>query len=206
MKHKHHIIPKHAGGSNDKSNIIELTIEEHANAHKLLFEQYGKIEDFIAWKMLSGKTEECELERIELAKQGFNNFMKSDDVLKWKNKISNSLSGKKQSSASKEKKSKSLKVAYSEGRHRNVFLELPKDVFIQNYIKHDCGNKMAEGRKKSKKWKDSVTSDEYKLKKTLSDPRSQKVIYDGIEYPSIRNAAKKLGISYSKMRSLLNKK
>ena len=68
--HNHHIIPKHAGGSNDKSNIIELTIEEHANAHKLLFEQYGKIEDFIAWKMLSGKTEECELERIELAKQG----------------------------------------------------------------------------------------------------------------------------------------
>jgi hypothetical protein len=28
--HKHHIIPKHAGGTNDPSNLIELTIEEHA--------------------------------------------------------------------------------------------------------------------------------------------------------------------------------
>jgi predicted molibdopterin-dependent oxidoreductase YjgC len=32
MKHKHHIIPKHMGGTDDESNIIELTIEEHAEA------------------------------------------------------------------------------------------------------------------------------------------------------------------------------
>ena len=41
MKHKHHIIPKHMGGTNDPSNLIELTVEEHAEAHKLLWEQYG---------------------------------------------------------------------------------------------------------------------------------------------------------------------
>jgi len=33
MKHKHHIVPKHMGGSDDPSNLIELTIEEHAEAH-----------------------------------------------------------------------------------------------------------------------------------------------------------------------------
>ena len=38
-KHKHHIIPKHMGGSDDDNNIIELTIEEHAQAHKILFEK-----------------------------------------------------------------------------------------------------------------------------------------------------------------------
>jgi hypothetical protein len=54
MKHKHHIIPKHAGGTDDKSNLIELTIEEHANAHRILYEQYGKREDYYAWKGLSG--------------------------------------------------------------------------------------------------------------------------------------------------------
>jgi hypothetical protein len=31
--HKHHIIPKHAGGTNDPSNLVELTIEQHAEAH-----------------------------------------------------------------------------------------------------------------------------------------------------------------------------
>ena len=54
IKHKHHIIPKHSGGSNDPSNIVELTIEEHAEAHKKLWEQYGKKEDWLAWQGLTG--------------------------------------------------------------------------------------------------------------------------------------------------------
>jgi hypothetical protein len=55
IKHKHHIIPKHAGGTDDPSNLIELTIEEHAEAHRLLFEEHGRYQDKIAWKMLSGQ-------------------------------------------------------------------------------------------------------------------------------------------------------
>lgn len=54
MKHKHHIIPRHAGGSDDPSNLIELTVEEHAEAHRILFEQYGRWEDEYAWKGLAG--------------------------------------------------------------------------------------------------------------------------------------------------------
>ena len=54
MKHKHHIIPKHMGGTNDPSNLIELTVEEHAEAHKLLWEQHGNWQDNVAWKALSG--------------------------------------------------------------------------------------------------------------------------------------------------------
>jgi hypothetical protein len=53
-KHKHHIIPRHAGGTDDPSNIVELTIEEHAEAHRLLFEQYGRWQDEVAWKALAG--------------------------------------------------------------------------------------------------------------------------------------------------------
>ena len=40
--HRHHIIPRHAGGTDDPSNIIELSVEEHAEAHRILYEQYGR--------------------------------------------------------------------------------------------------------------------------------------------------------------------
>lgn len=55
MKHLHHIIPKHMGGTDDPSNLIELTVEEHAEAHRILYEQHGKQEDFMAWHMLKGQ-------------------------------------------------------------------------------------------------------------------------------------------------------
>lgn len=54
MKHVHHILPKYLGGTDDPSNLIELTVEEHAEAHRILFEQYGNIEDYCAWKGLLG--------------------------------------------------------------------------------------------------------------------------------------------------------
>lgn len=54
MTHKHHIIPKHMGGTDDPSNLVMLTVEEHAEAHKKLFEDYGRWEDEIAWKGLAG--------------------------------------------------------------------------------------------------------------------------------------------------------
>lgn len=66
--HWHHIIPKHAGGTDDPSNLIRLTIPEHAEAHRLLWEQHGRPEDKLAWLMLAGKTEEAEAARIELAR------------------------------------------------------------------------------------------------------------------------------------------
>jgi len=54
MKHKHHIIPKHMGGGDEPKNITELSIEEHALEHKKLYEEFGKKEDYIAWKGLEG--------------------------------------------------------------------------------------------------------------------------------------------------------
>jgi len=42
------------GGTDDPSNLVELTVEEHAEAHRILFEQYGRKEDELAWKGLAG--------------------------------------------------------------------------------------------------------------------------------------------------------
>ena len=52
--HKHHIIPKHAGGTDDPENLVELTVADHAEAHRKLYEEHGRWQDRIAWHGLSG--------------------------------------------------------------------------------------------------------------------------------------------------------
>jgi hypothetical protein len=64
VKHRHHIIPKHAGGSDDPSNIVELSVAEHAEAHRLLYEQYGRWQDRVAWQGLAGIIDKEEIVRI----------------------------------------------------------------------------------------------------------------------------------------------
>lgn len=49
--HKHHIIPKHLGGTDDPSNIVEVSIEQHAALHKQLWEDLGHWEDELAMKL-----------------------------------------------------------------------------------------------------------------------------------------------------------
>ena len=63
--HKHHIIPKHAGGTDDPSNLIYLTVEDHAEAHRSLFEHHGRWQDKLAWLALSGHVGKEEINRIK---------------------------------------------------------------------------------------------------------------------------------------------
>ena len=62
--HIHHIIPKHMGGTDNPSNLIELTVEEHAEEHRKLFEEHGSAYDFVAWKALSGQITSDEARRL----------------------------------------------------------------------------------------------------------------------------------------------
>ena len=80
MKHKHHIIPKHMGGSDDSENLIELTIEEHAEAHRVLYEQYGRWQDYYAWKGLSGQICKGQLIKEILSNAGKEGGKKSKDL------------------------------------------------------------------------------------------------------------------------------
>jgi hypothetical protein len=52
------------GGTNDSSNLIELTVDEHAEAHRILFEKHGKWQDFMAWKALSGQIQSDEIRKV----------------------------------------------------------------------------------------------------------------------------------------------
>ena len=68
--HTHHIIPRHAGGSDDPSNLIELTVEEHALAHKKLFFIYGRPQDEWAYLGLSGAIGKDEIIRRMITRKG----------------------------------------------------------------------------------------------------------------------------------------
>nr|YP_009491939.1 putative site-specific DNA endonuclease [Pediastrum angulosum]AWI68129.1 putative site-specific DNA endonuclease [Pediastrum angulosum] len=46
---KHHIVPKHAGGSDDPSNLIALGKSEHILAHLLRFLETGDTNDLVAY-------------------------------------------------------------------------------------------------------------------------------------------------------------
>ena len=51
---RHHIIPKHAGGTNDACNITTLHHKEHILAHHLLWKIYERVQDKLAYRMMAG--------------------------------------------------------------------------------------------------------------------------------------------------------
>jgi hypothetical protein len=54
MVHKHHIIPKYEGGSDDPANIVELTPTQHAMWHFAEWQRKQNYLDFCAYKMILG--------------------------------------------------------------------------------------------------------------------------------------------------------
>ncbi len=64
---KHHIMPRYLGGGNENSNLIHLTFGDHILAHYILYRWKGNLEDKIAYKMMSGQTEEGRILKQQLA-------------------------------------------------------------------------------------------------------------------------------------------
>ena len=86
MIHKHHIIPKHDGGTDDESNLISLTVEEHAEAHKKLYKEHGRWQDKLAWQGLSKM-----IDREEI----ISTILSQPRTEEWKQKISEAHKGMK---------------------------------------------------------------------------------------------------------------
>ena len=118
MKHKHHIIPKHMGGTDEPSNLIELSVEDHSLAHKKLYEQHGKQEDFMAWHMLKGQMNKDEA--LFMARS-IGGSMKNRMSPEGKARMIASKIGKKHSEETKRKMSKSAsgKVRTAEHARNN---------------------------------------------------------------------------------------
>jgi hypothetical protein len=63
--HIHHIIPRHMGGTDNLENLVELTVEEHAEAHRKLYEEHGHWQDYLAYRALSGQIKSDEIRRLK---------------------------------------------------------------------------------------------------------------------------------------------
>jgi hypothetical protein len=58
--HTHHIVPRHAGGTDDPENLVRVTVEEHAELHFARYLQYGELGDWLAAYSLSGQISHAE--------------------------------------------------------------------------------------------------------------------------------------------------
>jgi len=67
--HWHHIVPKHAGGTDDPSNLVRVTREQHAEIHRQRWLALGDYYDCCAANVLSGDWT-VEEARREAAKRG----------------------------------------------------------------------------------------------------------------------------------------
>ena len=174
--HNHHKIPKHAGGTNDPDNIIRLTIEEHADAHKKLYEQYGKKEDYLAYKCLSGQIENAEINYWRGVISAQNRKLSKEH----KQKISKSLIGNKRRKGilhTDETKQK-MKDAHSKIEHHWYW----------------------EGKSHSTQTKDKMCINN----SGAGNPNSRKINLYGIEYPTMKDACEALGITIYKLRKLIS--
>jgi hypothetical protein len=135
MTHKHHIIPRHEwkvrfgnlDGFNAPDNIANLTVEQHSQAHLLLFELHHRTQDKEAYLGLSGMIGKEELLRRKSSRGGripksleSNEKRRQAALMRWKRPgeraaqrarnlgINNPCYGKPQSLESNQKRSVAL--------------------------------------------------------------------------------------------------
>lgn len=129
--HKHHRVPKHQGGTDDPSNIVEVSISQHAELHFALYLEHGRQEDWDAAFGLLGLIPKQELAHRAQVRAGHKT--KRDKA--YRKAVSKACKGKKKSAQGREnirkaaqgrppmsdeekrKRSEGMKRAYREGRH-----------------------------------------------------------------------------------------
>lgn len=153
VKHKHHIIPKHMGGTDDPSNLIELTIEEHAQAHLDLYEKHGDPRDLLASQCLKG----------QVTRQEANAIIRSlPKTEQHKKKIGDAVRGEKNGMFGKKGSQK----------------------------QKDAVSKAMKGKKKTYQ-----VVNNWKTKRGADNGMARAVVYKGVVYPTVGQAAEGAGVS-----------
>jgi hypothetical protein len=178
--HKHHIIPKYMGGSNDKNNLINLSYEDHYIAHIVLadcFEAGSYHYNRNIWsalKLSDWKNDENLSAKLSLARKG---------------KTYEELFGEDTALIAKEKLKKHWSIYWAKPenreRQRNLMIELnPMNGFL---FSEKQLRKMSEARKK---WWSNLSENDLNLIKEkrslLSKKFWQEFRLDGDKFESYR--------------------
>jgi len=209
---RHHIIPRHAGGTNDKENLIKLSLKDHMLAHKIRYEVYKNQYDLSAYSYMTGQSAEAksaicaangaksrgrkltEEHKRKLSKPGeLNPFYGKTHTLEVREKIREKAIGRKWSKEAKEKLSKTLKSRpdITDPRRCKVNGVLYSSLSEASKIL-ELSRSLLKYRLDFAKWTDYEWIDPPKEIKRSKN--SKKVLIDGIKYPSITQAASNLGL------------
>lgn len=96
------------GGTDDSSNIVKLSVEDHSLAHKALYEQHGHWEDKLAWRALSGIIAKEDV-ILELQREAGRRVKSPEE----RAKLSKSLTGRTASLEHRANISKGLRLKHS---------------------------------------------------------------------------------------------
>jgi predicted DNA-binding ArsR family transcriptional regulator len=168
------------GGTDDASNLVELSVTEHAEAHRKLYEEYGKKEDYIAWKAISGQIgkEEILYEKARLGGYNSDGMLDKKHTIETKNKMSDAKMGYTRTLSSRNKQSKSVT-----GENNHFF-----------------------GKTHSQKTREIMSEKKKELYKGSGNPNAQALKYNGIIYSTMKDLANELNVSNYWIRKMISNK
>lgn len=163
MKHKHHIIPRYEGGSDDAENIVELSVTQHAMWHFAEWQRKKRWEDKLAWRGLAGfyGKEEIihEIQRApksEAMKKRLSEAAKGRPRTKeWREALSNKFQGEgnpfyglthSEEVKAKLSKKKKGKVWWSNGTQTKMSKECPGPGWVRGRGKINHPSRQKDGR------------------------------------------------------------
>jgi len=138
--HIHHIVPKHMGGTDDPDNLIELTVEEHAEAHRKLYEKHGLYQDKIAWLALSGQIDSQEATR-RIQSETMKNRIYTDEIRK------NMSEGQKGKKYNRKGKCSGEKNNFYGKSHTEEYKKRKSELMTGKKLSEETRQKMSEAKK-----------------------------------------------------------
>ena len=132
------------GGTDDPSNIIELSVEDHAKAHLDLYEKYGNEYDRIAYESLMKRLPREEIVRQVCRATHLGKPKKPEAV----EKMRQTKLGTTQTPESNKKRSETLKRKFQEGTFKPGVSHDPKTEEHNKKNSEGCKKSWDEGRRK----------------------------------------------------------
>ena len=191
VTHLHHIIPKHLGGSDEKDNLIKLSIEDHIDAHLKLSKVFpeGSVENIrnLQACRLLNRVKHLSLEDMKAISESY------------KGKA-NPFYGKSLS-----KEHKELLASFARLRKGKTYDELYED----------AEGEKSKRRKSVKKSWNEMTNEQREIRKQnitealskikLVAPNRKPIEINGVTYESVTEAGKCLNMSTYKVLKLKEK-